>query len=447
MARLPRRPGRRLRRRPRPARASTAPRGCRCTSSGARSTRARCWPTWPGTAREGAATYRKELAWREFYADVLFARPETAREYLRPGVREDGVRRARPTTLDAWREGRTGFPVVDAGMRQLRATGWMHNRVRMIVASFLVKDLHLEWQHGARHFMQLAGRRRPGLQPARLAVDGRLRHRRVAVLPGLQPDQPGPEVRPGRRLRPALGARAGRRRRPARPLPGGAPAGGLPRSPSSTTPRSAARRSTGGRGSGDERPRPPLIVPRRFCGPASSGNGGWTAGALAALVPHDCPDNRARSWPTIRVALRQPPPLDTPMAVGRARTARRWPSFGGVRGRPGDGRRRGAHHGRRGPGRRGACGDGGVPRPRLAPLPHLLRLRHRARRGRRAADLPRPGRRPGRRDPDRGRPGRRTRASARTSTRTSTSCRARRSPPPGRRWTASAAGRATSPSG
>ena len=58
-----------------------------------------------------------------------------------------------------------------------------------------------------------------------------------------------------------------------------------------------------------------LLVPRRFCGPPSSGNGGWTAGALAALVPDDCPDNRARSWPTIRVALRQPPPLDTPMTV------------------------------------------------------------------------------------------------------------------------------------
>ena len=56
--------------------------------------------------------------------------------------------------LDAWRRGRTGFPIVDAGMRQLRATGWMHNRVRMIVASFLVKDLHVEWQHGARHFMR-----------------------------------------------------------------------------------------------------------------------------------------------------------------------------------------------------------------------------------------------------------------------------------------------------
>ena len=102
---------------------------------------------------KGAATYRKELAWREFYADVLFARPETAREYLRPEFAK--MEYDDPADqLDAWREGRTGFPVVDAGMRQLRATGWMHNRLRMIVASFLVKDLHLEWQHGARHFMQ-----------------------------------------------------------------------------------------------------------------------------------------------------------------------------------------------------------------------------------------------------------------------------------------------------
>ncbi len=101
---------------------------------------------------DAAATYRKELAWREFYADVLFARPETAREYLRPEFArmpydEPGER------LAAWREGRTGYPIVDAGMRQLRGSGWVHNRVRMIVASFLVKDLHLEWQHGARHFL------------------------------------------------------------------------------------------------------------------------------------------------------------------------------------------------------------------------------------------------------------------------------------------------------
>ena len=105
----------------------------------------------PGTA--GPATYRKELAWREFYADVLFQRPETARDYLRPEFGRMAYDEPGPQ-LEAWRRGRTGYPVVDAGMRQLRATGWMHNRVRMIVASFLVKDLHLEWQHGARHFMR-----------------------------------------------------------------------------------------------------------------------------------------------------------------------------------------------------------------------------------------------------------------------------------------------------
>ncbi len=104
----------------------------------------------------GAATYRKELAWREFYADVLHAQPHTARDYLRPEfARMSYVEPDRSDShFDAWRRGRTGFPVVDAGMRQLRATGWMHNRVRMIVASFLVKDLHIEWQHGARHFMR-----------------------------------------------------------------------------------------------------------------------------------------------------------------------------------------------------------------------------------------------------------------------------------------------------
>ena len=101
----------------------------------------------------GAATFRSELAWREFYADVLFHHPHTARDYLRPEF--SGMEYDDPgPLLDAWKEGRTGFPIVDAGMRQLLATGWMHNRVRMIVASFLVKDLHLEWQHGARHFMR-----------------------------------------------------------------------------------------------------------------------------------------------------------------------------------------------------------------------------------------------------------------------------------------------------
>ncbi len=99
--------------------------------------------------------FRSELIWREFYADVLFRRPETAWRNLQPSmdampVDTDAAARHR---FEAWCAGRTGFPIVDAGMRQLLATGWMHNRVRMIVASFLVKDLHLPWQWGARHFM------------------------------------------------------------------------------------------------------------------------------------------------------------------------------------------------------------------------------------------------------------------------------------------------------
>ena len=101
---------------------------------------------------KGAGTYRTELAWRDFYADVLHARPDSAREYYKPEFATMPYDRP-GAQLEAWAEGRTGYPIVDAGMRQLRATGWMHNRVRMIVASFLVKDLHVEWQHGARHFL------------------------------------------------------------------------------------------------------------------------------------------------------------------------------------------------------------------------------------------------------------------------------------------------------
>jgi deoxyribodipyrimidine photo-lyase len=102
---------------------------------------------------ERDSAYVKELAWREFYADVLFHRPETARTYLRAEYAR--MRYAAPDEhFTAWCAGRTGFPFVDAGMRQLQAEGWVHNRVRMVVASFLVKDLHVEWQHGARHFLR-----------------------------------------------------------------------------------------------------------------------------------------------------------------------------------------------------------------------------------------------------------------------------------------------------
>ena len=99
--------------------------------------------------------FATELAWREFYGDVLFHRPESAWRDLdrRMEAMPVDTGAAARRRFDAWREGRTGYPLVDAGMRQLLATGWVHNRVRMVVASFLVKDLHLPWQWGARHFL------------------------------------------------------------------------------------------------------------------------------------------------------------------------------------------------------------------------------------------------------------------------------------------------------
>jgi deoxyribodipyrimidine photo-lyase len=99
-------------------------------------------------------TFRKELAWREFYAAVLHAWPDSAREYFQPKLAAMPYAASDSLVFDAWRSGRTGYPIVDAGMRQLLGEGWLPNRVRMIVASFLVKDLHIEWTHGARHFMR-----------------------------------------------------------------------------------------------------------------------------------------------------------------------------------------------------------------------------------------------------------------------------------------------------
>ena len=98
-------------------------------------------------------TFRKEIAWREFYADVLFNNPDTDIEYYAPRFKE--MRYDKPgKQFQLWCEGKTGYPFVDAAMRQLLVEGWMHNRTRMVVASFLVKDLHLEWQLGERFFAQ-----------------------------------------------------------------------------------------------------------------------------------------------------------------------------------------------------------------------------------------------------------------------------------------------------
>ena len=107
-------------------------------------------------AGKGAQAYLRELAFRDFYAAVLYEWPRSAwwnwNEAFDAIEVDDGPD-AR-AAFDAWKAGRTGFPVVDAGMRQLAETGFMHNRVRMITASFLVKDLHLPWQWGARWFLE-----------------------------------------------------------------------------------------------------------------------------------------------------------------------------------------------------------------------------------------------------------------------------------------------------
>jgi len=99
--------------------------------------------------------YRRQICWRDFYAQVLHHWPSSAHDYLKPAFKhmQYDTGEVAQQRFSAWQRGETGYPIVDAGMRQLLAQGWMHNRVRMVVASFLVKDLHLEWTQGAQHFM------------------------------------------------------------------------------------------------------------------------------------------------------------------------------------------------------------------------------------------------------------------------------------------------------
>ncbi|WP_444685568.1 cryptochrome/photolyase family protein [Alkalicoccus luteus] len=100
---------------------------------------------------QGAETFIKELAWRDFYAMIMYHFPETADQEFQEKFRSlEWV--TSKENLQAWQEGRTGFPIVDAGMRQLNETGWMHNRLRMITASFLTKDYHIDWREGEAYF-------------------------------------------------------------------------------------------------------------------------------------------------------------------------------------------------------------------------------------------------------------------------------------------------------
>jgi deoxyribodipyrimidine photo-lyase len=106
--------------------------------------------------RPGEEAFRRQLCWRDFYADVLFHHPASARRPLQPAMASLAVDEGPEAEerLRAWLEGRTGYPLVDAGMRQLAVEGWMPNRVRLVVASFLVKDLHLPWWRGGRELMR-----------------------------------------------------------------------------------------------------------------------------------------------------------------------------------------------------------------------------------------------------------------------------------------------------
>jgi deoxyribodipyrimidine photo-lyase len=105
------------------------------------------------TARESLETWVSELVWRDFYMHILYHFPQVLKSNFRPEYDRVEWRQA-PAELDRWKAGMTGYPVVDAAMRQLQAMGWMPNRARMIVASFLTKDLLIDWREGERHFMQ-----------------------------------------------------------------------------------------------------------------------------------------------------------------------------------------------------------------------------------------------------------------------------------------------------
>lgn len=103
----------------------------------------------------GAEAFVRQLAWRDFHHQVLAAHPEASEVDYRPRHDDWRTEGAAPEEVAAWKEGRTGYPVIDAAMRQLRAEGWMHNRGRLLTASFLTKTLYVDWRVGARHFLEL----------------------------------------------------------------------------------------------------------------------------------------------------------------------------------------------------------------------------------------------------------------------------------------------------
>ena len=168
--------------------------------------------------RGGHETFLQELCWRDFNHQLLDARPDLAVN----DVRTQGDRwREAPDELAAWQEGRTGYPVVDAGMRQLRHEGFMHNRARMVTASFLTKHLYIDWRHGAAHFLEhladgdLANNTAQWQWTAGTGTDSRPNRMFNPVIQGERYDPDGDYVRrwvpelahiPGKRIHQPLGS-------------------------------------------------------------------------------------------------------------------------------------------------------------------------------------------------------------------------------------------------
>ncbi len=176
----------------------------------------------------GAETWLSELIWREFYQMLLWHHPRVVGHAFKPAFDAIAWEDA-PERFAAWCAGRTGYPLVDAAMRQLNQTGYMHNRLRMVAASFLTKDLGIDWRRGEACFAERLNRLRSRRQQRRLAVGGLHRLRCPALVPHLQSGDAIGEVRSAREVHSPLRAGTGARAGPVHPCalaPAGCRAGG-----------------------------------------------------------------------------------------------------------------------------------------------------------------------------------------------------------------------------
>jgi deoxyribodipyrimidine photo-lyase len=107
-----------------------------------------------GDTSEGRRAFQRQMAWRDWFAHMMLEKPTMTSDSVNP-VFASITWPSKPDHVSAWKQGYTGYPIVDAGMRELQATGWIHNRIRMIVGSFLVKDLQVDWRIGEKHFRHL----------------------------------------------------------------------------------------------------------------------------------------------------------------------------------------------------------------------------------------------------------------------------------------------------